>query len=163
MQRIARWTNLSETAFLPPPTQTQMQADYRIRIFTPRQELPFAGHPSVGSADAAIMAWHGERGDRDGCGVRYRAGQGREMGRDGQVDVKRDPGTGAITIGGACAIGIRGDLTLDWADLLGKQQRPHEAAVALQSLRETQKRTSAKPESALTPSLAFVPYTVARP
>ncbi|NII10011.1 PhzF family phenazine biosynthesis protein [Oleiagrimonas sp. C23AA] len=52
MQRIATWTNLSETTFLLPPTQPG--ADYRVRIFTPRQELPFAGHPSVGSAYAAI-------------------------------------------------------------------------------------------------------------
>ncbi|MEI7036609.1 PhzF family phenazine biosynthesis protein [Fulvimonas yonginensis] len=52
MQRIARWTNLSETAFLLQPTRPG--ADYRVRIFTPRQELPFAGHPSVGSAYAAI-------------------------------------------------------------------------------------------------------------
>ncbi|MGN2254565.1 PhzF family phenazine biosynthesis protein [Frateuria sp. GZRe12] len=52
MQRIARWTNLSETTFLLRPTQPG--ADYRVRIFTPRQELPFAGHPSVGSAYAAI-------------------------------------------------------------------------------------------------------------
>ena len=52
MQRIARWTNLSETAFLLPPTQ--VGADYRVRIFTPRQELPFAGHPSVGSAWVAL-------------------------------------------------------------------------------------------------------------
>jgi PhzF family phenazine biosynthesis protein len=54
MQRIASWTNLSETAFLLPPTTPA--ADYRVRIFTPRQELPFAGHPSVGAAYAAIMA-----------------------------------------------------------------------------------------------------------
>ncbi|MBB5358976.1 PhzF family phenazine biosynthesis protein [Rhodanobacter sp. ANJX3] len=54
MQRIARWTNLSETAFLLRPTQPQ--ADYRVRIFTTRQELPFAGHPSVGSAYVAIEA-----------------------------------------------------------------------------------------------------------
>lgn len=54
MQRIARWTNLSETTFLLAPTTPQ--ADYRVRIFTPRQELPFAGHPSVGSAYAAIDA-----------------------------------------------------------------------------------------------------------
>lgn len=52
MQRIATWTNFSETTFLLPPTTPQ--ADYRVRIFTPRQELPFAGHPSVGSAYAAI-------------------------------------------------------------------------------------------------------------
>lgn len=54
MQRIARWTNLSETTFLLEPTRPG--ADYRVRIFTPRQELPFAGHPSVGSAYAAIEA-----------------------------------------------------------------------------------------------------------
>jgi PhzF family phenazine biosynthesis protein len=54
MQRIARWTNLSETTFLLRPAQAG--ADYRVRIFTPRRELPFAGHPSVGSAYAAIEA-----------------------------------------------------------------------------------------------------------
>lgn len=54
MRAFARWTNLSETAFLLPPTTPN--ADYRVRIFTPRQELPFAGHPSVGSAYAAIEA-----------------------------------------------------------------------------------------------------------
>jgi PhzF family phenazine biosynthesis protein len=54
MQRIARWTNLSETAFVLPPSQAG--ADYRLRIFTSRQELPFAGHPSVGGAYAAIEA-----------------------------------------------------------------------------------------------------------
>jgi PhzF family phenazine biosynthesis protein len=256
MQAIARWTNLSETAFLLPPTQAA--ADYRVRIFTPRQELPFAGHPSVGSAyaaieaglvragtsvltqecaagllpvriegegpgrvihvqappaktaamdpalrhqlgaalgieltddrvrrvdngphwivcnlqagervrglrpdfaavgrlcerldavgvsvfgrtdeddcamavrafcpadgipedpvtgsaNAAIMAVLAEHGDRDGYGPRYRASQGREVGRDGYVDVARDVASGAITIGGACAIGLRGELLL---------------------------------------------------
>jgi len=54
MQRIARWTNLSETTFVLPPTQPQ--ASYRVRIFTPRQELPFAGHPSLGTAHAVIEA-----------------------------------------------------------------------------------------------------------
>ncbi|MEO8998506.1 MAG: PhzF family phenazine biosynthesis protein [Rhodanobacter sp.] len=256
MQRIARWTNLSETSFLLPPTQAR--ADYRVRIFTPRQELPFAGHPSVGSAyaaidtglvpadktalvqecaagllpvqvigtgpsriihvqappahltamndvlrvrlstalhvelahgqtghvdngphwilcdlleaasvralqpdmgavaalckqhdavgvsvfghehtgdvamavrafcpadgipedpvtgsaNAAIMAWLAGRSDRDGYGLHYRASQGREVGRDGYVDVARDQASGVITIGGACAIGVRGELLL---------------------------------------------------
>jgi PhzF family phenazine biosynthesis protein len=50
MQRIAGWTNLSETTFLLKSDK----ADYRVRIFTPRQELPFAGHPTLGSAHAAI-------------------------------------------------------------------------------------------------------------
>jgi PhzF family phenazine biosynthesis protein len=52
MQRIAAWTNLSETTFVLPPSSEQ--ADYRLRIFSPRQELPFAGHPTVGSAHAVI-------------------------------------------------------------------------------------------------------------
>jgi PhzF family phenazine biosynthesis protein len=50
MQRIACWTNLSETTFLLKSSR----ADYRLRIFTPRQELPFAGHPTIGSAHAAL-------------------------------------------------------------------------------------------------------------
>lgn len=50
MQEFARWTNLSETAFLLPPTNDE--ADYRLRIFTPTTELPFAGHPTIGSAHA---------------------------------------------------------------------------------------------------------------
>jgi PhzF family phenazine biosynthesis protein len=54
MQRIARWTNLSETTFLLPPSTAA--ADYRLRIFTPDGELPFAGHPTLGSAHAAIEA-----------------------------------------------------------------------------------------------------------
>ena len=54
MQRIAAWTNLSETAFVLPPTQAE--ADYRVRIFTPRSELGFAGHPSVGTAHALLEA-----------------------------------------------------------------------------------------------------------
>jgi PhzF family phenazine biosynthesis protein len=257
MQAFARWTNLSETTFLLPPTHAD--ADYRVRIFTPRQELPFAGHPSVGaayaaiqsgrvdadstgliqqcaagllpvqvvgsgaarvihvqapparveavddatretlsaslgaplahdqvcrvdngphwilchlqrsdvvrgllpdmaalaalcveqnavgvgvfgresagdaamavrafcpadgipedpvtgSANAAIMAWLAARGDRDGYGLRYLASQGREVQRDGIVDVARDAATGSITIGGQCIIGVRGELMLD--------------------------------------------------
>jgi PhzF family phenazine biosynthesis protein len=256
MQSFARWTNLSETTFLLPPTTPD--ADYRVRIFTPRQELPFAGHPSVGSAyaaieaglvdagkqalvqecaagllpvrvegdgaarrihvqapparihevaealrhklqaalpaalaahdvhlvdngphwlvcdlhdaalvralqpdlpaiaalcehnaavgvsvfgrerdgtavmvvrafcpadgipedpvtgsaNAAIMAVLGARGDAGGYGLRYRASQGREVGRDGLVDVARDERSGAITIGGACALTVRGTLSL---------------------------------------------------
>ncbi|PWC15994.1 PhzF family phenazine biosynthesis protein [Brenneria corticis] len=52
MQDIARWTNLSETAFALPPTDPL--ADYRLRIFTPESELPFAGHPTLGSAHALL-------------------------------------------------------------------------------------------------------------
>jgi PhzF family phenazine biosynthesis protein len=52
MQRVAAWTNLSETTFVLPPTSEA--ADYRLRIFTTKQELPFAGHPTIGSAHAII-------------------------------------------------------------------------------------------------------------
>ncbi|XQA74883.1 PhzF family phenazine biosynthesis protein [Xanthomonas sacchari] len=51
MQRLAAWPNLSETVFLLTPGAG---ADYRIRIFTPKGELPFAGHHSVGAAWAAV-------------------------------------------------------------------------------------------------------------
>ncbi len=54
MQRFARWTNLSETTFLLPPTDAT--ADYRVRIFTPGGELPFAGHPTLGSCHAWLEA-----------------------------------------------------------------------------------------------------------
>ncbi len=54
MQRFARWTALVETTFLLPPTDPR--ASYRVRIFTPHKEIPFAGHPSIGSAHAALEA-----------------------------------------------------------------------------------------------------------
>ena len=70
MQHIARWTNLSETTFLLPATAAG--ADYRLRIFTPLSELPFAGHPTLGSAHAALES--GRVSAREGrlvqeCGV----------------------------------------------------------------------------------------------
>ncbi|MGH7782507.1 MAG: PhzF family phenazine biosynthesis protein [Candidatus Binatia bacterium] len=52
MQRIATWTNLTETTFVLP--QSLSMADYRLRIFAPKQELPFAGHPTIGSAHAVL-------------------------------------------------------------------------------------------------------------
>ena len=57
MQRFANWMNLSETTFVLPPTSSD--ADYRVRIFTPTLELPFAGHPTLGTAHAWL-----ERGGR---------------------------------------------------------------------------------------------------
>ena len=54
MARFASWTNLSETTFLLSPTTDE--ADYRLRIFTPSAELPFAGHPTIGSAHAWLEA-----------------------------------------------------------------------------------------------------------
>lgn len=71
MQQIAAWTNLSETTFLLPPTSSD--ADYLLRIFTPKRELPFAGHPTVGSAHAAL-----ESGmvDADATSLRMECGAG---------------------------------------------------------------------------------------
>jgi PhzF family phenazine biosynthesis protein len=54
MAAFARWTNLSETTFLLPPTDAA--ADYHVRIFTPGGELPFAGHPTLGSCHAWLAA-----------------------------------------------------------------------------------------------------------
>lgn len=61
MARFASWTNLSETTFVLPPTTAG--ADYRVRIFTPTVELPFAGHPTLGSCHAWL-----ETGGRDHTG-----------------------------------------------------------------------------------------------
>jgi PhzF family phenazine biosynthesis protein len=54
MQRFASWTNLSETTFVLPPTSPA--ADYRVRIFTPALELPFAGHPTLGTCHAWLTS-----------------------------------------------------------------------------------------------------------
>lgn len=79
MAAFARWTNLSETTFLLPPSDPV--ADYRVRIFTPSSELPFAGHPTLGTAHAWLEAGGVARGDRivQECGV-------------GLVELRRDGG-----------------------------------------------------------------------
>jgi len=71
MQAIAGWTNLSETTFVLPPSTPD--ADYALRIFTPRAELPFAGHPTLGSAHAVLEA--GVAAPRDGL-LRQECGAG---------------------------------------------------------------------------------------
>jgi PhzF family phenazine biosynthesis protein len=60
MQQIARWINLSETTFLCSPTRSD--ADYRVRIFTPARELPFAGHPTLGTCHAWLAGGGRVRG-----------------------------------------------------------------------------------------------------
>jgi PhzF family phenazine biosynthesis protein len=70
MPALACWTNLSETTFLLPPTDPG--ADYRVRIFTPARELPFAGHPTLGSCHAWLAAGGKPREPRvvvQQCGV----------------------------------------------------------------------------------------------
>lgn len=69
MARFANWTNLSETTFLLPPTTPD--ADYRVRIFTPAVELPFAGHPTLGTCRVWLDQGGRPRGDEvvQECGV----------------------------------------------------------------------------------------------
>jgi len=78
MQRIAAWTNLSETTFILPSSS----ADYRLRIFTPHAELPFAGHPTIGSAHAAIEAGI----------VKPKAGRFRQACGAGVLDLTQEKG-----------------------------------------------------------------------
>lgn len=91
MAAFARWTNLSETTFVLPPADPA--ADYRLRIFTPGGELPFAGHPTLGSAHAWLGAG-GRPRDVDTivqeCGI-------------GLVRVRRDANGGATVDGDAPA------------------------------------------------------------
>jgi PhzF family phenazine biosynthesis protein len=77
MQHFTNWTNLSEATFLLPPTQPG--ADYRVRIFCPGRELPFAGHPTLGSCHAWLQAGGRPKGEYivQECGV-------------GLVRIKRD-------------------------------------------------------------------------
>jgi PhzF family phenazine biosynthesis protein len=80
MQAIAHWTNLSETAFLLAPSSER--ADYKVRIFTPARELPFAGHPTLGSCAAWLEAGGVPKASEiiQECGaglIRIRPGAGR--------------------------------------------------------------------------------------
>jgi len=86
MQKFASWTNLSETTFLLPPTDPA-KADYKLRIFTVARELPFAGHPTLGSCRAWLQS--GGKPKKSGevvqeCGV-------------GLVTIKSDESTGRLS------------------------------------------------------------------
>jgi PhzF family phenazine biosynthesis protein len=83
MQRFTDWTNLSEATFLAPPTHPD--ADYAVRIFCPGRELPFAGHPTLGSCHAWLAAGGVPRGDEvvQECGV-------------GLVRIRRDTASGRL-------------------------------------------------------------------
>lgn len=85
MRRLAAWTNLSETTVVLPPIDP---ADYRVRIFTPTDELPFAGHPTLGTAHAWRAAGGVPRGDLivQECGV-------------GLVPIHVDATTGRLAFG----------------------------------------------------------------
>ena len=85
MQHFTDWTNLSEATFLLPPTNPG--ADYRVRIFSPGRELPFAGHPTLGSCHAWLEAGGKPRGEHvvQECGV-------------GLVKLRRDSAGGQVRL-----------------------------------------------------------------
>jgi PhzF family phenazine biosynthesis protein len=86
MQRIACWSNLSETTFLLKSSR----ADYRLRIFTPRQELPFAGHPTIGAAHAALESGFVQKKSK----LKQECGAGLielSVGDDGRIFLKGPP------------------------------------------------------------------------
>ncbi len=76
MQAIARWTNLSETTFLVKPTDPA--ADYRVRIFTTHGELPFAGHPTLGTAHALLESGYQPKAARQAGSAMRRGPRGTE-------------------------------------------------------------------------------------
>ena len=102
MQAIARWTNLSETTFVLPPEHPD--ADYRVRIFTIEGELPFAGHPTLGTAHALLESGY----------------QIKTPGR-----IVQECGVGLVPI----TLGARGELAFSApAATLTQWQHPHIAA-----------------------------------
>jgi PhzF family phenazine biosynthesis protein len=101
MQRVTDWTNLSEASFLAPPTHSG--ADYAVRIFCPGRELPFAGHPTLGSCHAWLEAGGRPKGEFivQECGI-------------GLVRIRRNAVSGALAF--AAPPLVRGG-PLDDADL----------------------------------------------
>jgi PhzF family phenazine biosynthesis protein len=89
MQRIAHWTNLSETTFVLGPTHAE--ADYRVRIFTPTVELPFAGHPTLGTCHAWLEMGGSPRGGGDAIVQECAAGLVRIRRSDGRLAFAAPP------------------------------------------------------------------------
>ncbi|WP_068114977.1 PhzF family phenazine biosynthesis protein [Nocardioides dokdonensis] len=120
MAAFARWTNLSETTFLLRPTVEG--ADYRLRIFTPGEELPFAGHPTLGSAHAWLEAGGRPQADdvvqecgaglvtvrRSGERLAFRAPPLVRAGPVGEVDLGR--------VRRALGLGVEDVLASAWVD-----------------------------------------------
>ena len=152
MAQIANWTNLSETTFVLPPTDDR--ADYRLRIFTRTRELPFAGHPTLGSAAAWLHAGgRPRRADRlvQECGVglvELRRGTAADQLAFAAPDLLRSgPLDESFVSDIAAALGIDRSEILDhaWVD-----NGPGWAAVRL---------ASAEQVLALTPDFSAIPDT----
>lgn len=122
MARFARWTNLSETTFLLTPTDPG--ADYRLRIWTPAGELPFAGHPTIGSAHAWLEAGgapatDGEMVQECAAGlVRLRRGDGERLAFQAPPLVRSGPVDDADRAAIRAALRIQDDQVVDlaWVD-----------------------------------------------
>ena len=120
LQRFAHWTNLSETTFLLPPSHPE--ADYRVRIFTPGAELPFAGHPTLGSAHAWLEAGgaphrEGEVVQECGAGL-VRVRQGERLAFAAPPLVRSGPVDDAVRARVVRALAITDDEIVDiaWVD-----------------------------------------------
>jgi PhzF family phenazine biosynthesis protein len=121
MQQFARWTNLSETTFVLPPRSGE--ADYQVRIFTTELELPFAGHPTLGTCHAWLEAGNVPRNPGvavQECGaglvpIRYEPGSlafaAPPLVRSGPVDEDL-----AVHLAGILGIGRDEIVDLAWAD-----------------------------------------------
>ena len=117
MQQIAAWTNLSETTFVCRPSSPS--ADYRLRIFTPKAELPFAGHPTIGSAHAVLESGvlpSGSRSFRQECRAGVLALTVEGNGADRRIFVRvpeakfvRDLGDRVADISSALGAGVADD------------------------------------------------------
>ncbi|QEC46924.1 PhzF family phenazine biosynthesis protein [Baekduia soli] len=122
MQRLARWTNLSETTFVLTPTTPE--ADYRVRIFTPSRELPFAGHPTLGTAHAWSAGVPGREGrDRlvQECAaglVPLRRDTGGRLAFAAPPTLRSGPVEPALAAEVVAALGLERERVLDlqWAD-----------------------------------------------
>lgn len=116
MQALARWTNLSETTFVLPPGDPR--ADYRLRIFTPGGELPFAGHPTLGSCRAWLAVGGVPRDGRvivqecDAGLVRIRR-DGEQLAFAAPPLTRFGPPEDALRAGVITALGVRAEHVLD--------------------------------------------------
>jgi PhzF family phenazine biosynthesis protein len=121
MQRFASWTNLAETTFVLPPTRPE--ADYRVRIFTPVLELPFAGHPTLGTCHAWLEAGGGpgragEIVQECGAGlIRLRPGPGG-FAFEAPPLVRSGPASSEDAAKVAAALGVEAEemLAVEWVD-----------------------------------------------
>jgi PhzF family phenazine biosynthesis protein len=115
MQRFARWTNLAETTFVLPPASAE--ADYRVRIFTPVLELPFAGHPTLGTCHAWLEAG-GEARDRAEIVQECDAGLIRIRREEGRLAFEAPPLVRSGPASAEDAVKVTTALDLDPAEIL---------------------------------------------